>query len=85
MGQPQRSTARRAPSAGATQPLYTRTMPGGGYVRVELLVSDRGAVGAEVDERTLACSELYCVRTCLDQRAHPLLQASARAPPDPPR
>lgn len=32
--------------AGA-QAVYTRTMPGGGYVRVELLVSDRGNVGAE--------------------------------------
>jgi hypothetical protein len=27
--------------------LYTRTMPGGGYVRVELLISDRGAVANE--------------------------------------
>jgi hypothetical protein len=26
----------------AAQPLYTRPMPGGGYVRVELVVSDRG-------------------------------------------
>jgi hypothetical protein len=26
------------------RPLYTRTMPGGGYVRVELVVSDRGDV-----------------------------------------
>jgi hypothetical protein len=28
-------------------PLYTRTMPGGGYVRVELVVSDRGNVSHE--------------------------------------
>ena len=41
--------------------LYTRPMPGGGYVRVELLVSDRGAVANErrrgrvvVEQRTLA-------------------------------
>ncbi len=27
--------------------LYTRPMPGGGYVRVELVVSDRGNVAAE--------------------------------------
>ena len=31
---------------GATA-LYTRSMPGGGYVRVELLVADRGNVGTE--------------------------------------
>ena len=30
-----------------SQAVYTRTMPGGGYVRVELLVSDRGDVRAE--------------------------------------
>jgi hypothetical protein len=28
-------------------PLYARPMPGGGYVRVELVVSDRGAVASE--------------------------------------
>jgi hypothetical protein len=28
-------------------PLYTRTMPGGGYVKVELVVSDRGDVAHE--------------------------------------
>ena len=31
----------------AGQPLYTRPMPGGGYVRVELVVSDRGDVAGE--------------------------------------
>jgi len=35
----------RYPAAG--QPLYTRPMPGGGYVRVELVVSDRGDVASE--------------------------------------
>lgn len=41
--------------------LYTRPMPGGGYVRIELLVSDRGAVATErrrgrvvIEQRTLA-------------------------------
>jgi hypothetical protein len=29
------------------QPLYTRPMPGGGYVRVELVVSDPGDVSSE--------------------------------------
>jgi hypothetical protein len=33
--------------AGASQALYARSMPGGGYVRVELLVSDRGNVAGE--------------------------------------
>jgi hypothetical protein len=33
------------PAAG--QALYTRPMPGGGYVRVELVVSDRGDVTGE--------------------------------------
>ena len=32
---------------GAGQALYTRPMPGGGYVRVELVVSDRGDVAGE--------------------------------------
>ena len=32
---------------GTAQPLYTRPMPGGGYVRVELVVSDRGDVTRE--------------------------------------
>ena len=31
----------------AGQPLYLRPMPGGGYVRVELLVSDRADVSGE--------------------------------------
>jgi hypothetical protein len=35
-----------APPAMIT-PLYTRTMPGGGYVKVELVVSDRGNVAHE--------------------------------------
>lgn len=29
------------------QPLYARSMPGGGYVRVELVVSDRADVASE--------------------------------------
>jgi hypothetical protein len=29
------------------RPLYTRDMPGGGYVRVELVVSDRGNIAHE--------------------------------------
>jgi hypothetical protein len=44
-----------------SEALYTRPMPGGGYVRVELLVSDRGAVATErrrgrvvIEQRTLA-------------------------------
>jgi hypothetical protein len=32
---------------GMAQALYTRPMPGGGYVRVELVVSDRGDVSSE--------------------------------------
>jgi hypothetical protein len=32
---------------GMAQALYTRPMPGGGYVRVELVVSDRGNVASE--------------------------------------
>jgi hypothetical protein len=32
---------------GTAQALYTRPMPGGGYVRVELVVSDRGDVASE--------------------------------------
>jgi hypothetical protein len=35
----------RHPEAG--QALYARSMPGGGYVRVELVVSDRGNVAGE--------------------------------------
>jgi hypothetical protein len=35
----------REPRVG--EALYTRPMPGGGYVRVELVVSDRGAVASE--------------------------------------
>lgn len=30
-----------------SEPVYTRTIPGGGRVRVELVVSDRGAVAQE--------------------------------------
>ena len=44
-----------------SEALYTRPMPGGGYVRVELLVSDRTAVATErrrgrvvIEQRTLA-------------------------------
>lgn len=44
-----------------SEALYTRPMPGGGYVRVELLVSDRAAVATErrrgrvvIEQRTLA-------------------------------
>jgi hypothetical protein len=33
--------------SGAGQALYARSMPGGGYVRVELVVSDRGNVLGE--------------------------------------
>jgi hypothetical protein len=33
--------------SGTGQALYARSMPGGGYVRVELVVSDRGNVGGE--------------------------------------
>jgi len=36
-----------APSGQGATALYTRSMPGGGYVRVELLVADRGNVGHE--------------------------------------
>lgn len=39
-----------ASTDGTVQPaqaLYTRPMPGGGYVRVELVVSDRGDVSLE--------------------------------------
>ena len=32
---------------GVNGPLYMRPMPGGGYVKVELVVSDRGAVARE--------------------------------------
>ena len=46
---------------GASEALYTRPMPGGGYVRVELVVSDRGAIASErrrgrvvIEQRTLA-------------------------------
>ena len=31
----------------AVRSLYTRPMPGGGYVRVELVVSDRGDIASE--------------------------------------
>lgn len=33
--------------SGVGEALYARSMPGGGYVRVELVVSDRGDVGSE--------------------------------------
>jgi hypothetical protein len=36
-----------SPSWHEARPLYTRAMPGGGYVRVELVVSDRGNVEHE--------------------------------------
>ena len=49
----------RTPRAG--EALYTRPMPGGGYVRVELVVSDRGELANErrrgrvvIEQRTLA-------------------------------
>src|SRR3954469_13316587 len=35
------------PEPRRSQPVFTRLMPGGGTVRVELLVSDRGDVGGE--------------------------------------
>jgi hypothetical protein len=45
----------------ASEALYTRPMPGGGYVRVELVVSDRGNVANErrrgrvvIEQRLLA-------------------------------
>jgi hypothetical protein len=37
--------AERAPLT--SEALYTRPMPGGGYVRVELVISDRGAAASE--------------------------------------
>ena len=40
-------TGTAGPIAGQGQPLYARPMPGGGYVRVELVVSDRGDVTGE--------------------------------------
>jgi hypothetical protein len=43
----QRDTGARGRSVGVGAPLYTRPMPGGGYVRVELVVSDRGDVASE--------------------------------------
>ena len=49
----------RAPRA--SEALYTRPMPGGGYVRIELVVSERDAVANErrrgrvvIEQRTLA-------------------------------
>jgi hypothetical protein len=39
--------ARDGVSFSETRALYTRTMPGGGYVKVELVVSDRGNVAHE--------------------------------------
>ena len=40
-------TGTAGPIAGQGQPLYARPMPGGGYVRVELVMSDRGDVTGE--------------------------------------
>lgn len=48
--------AERAPRT--SEALYTRPMPGGGYVRVELVISDRGAA-----------SERRCGRVVIEQRA----------------
>lgn len=45
--QQQGESDRGASEVRAGQPLYTRPMPGGGYVRVELVVSDRGNVASE--------------------------------------
>lgn len=36
-----------ADEARTDEPVYMRPMPGGGYVKVELVVSDRGAVAHE--------------------------------------
>ena len=45
----------------ASEALYTRPMPGGGYVKVELVVSDRSAIANErrrgrvvIEQRSLA-------------------------------
>lgn len=47
MPDPRQEAATADPTVGSRQPLYTRPMPGGGYVRVELTVSDRGDVARE--------------------------------------
>lgn len=44
---PQHDTGAAGTHAVVGQPLYTRPMPGGGYVRVELVLSDRGDVAHE--------------------------------------
>lgn len=41
------SSVRRTNDGSSIRPLYMRTMPGGGYVKVELVVSDRGNVSHE--------------------------------------
>lgn len=43
----QKDTETPAPTSCRAEPLYARSMPGGGYVRVELVVSDRGDVASE--------------------------------------
>jgi hypothetical protein len=43
----QREAGDRGGRQVTSQALYARSMPGGGYVRVELLVGDRGAVASE--------------------------------------
>ncbi|MDB4889185.1 MAG: hypothetical protein JWL61_1040 [Gemmatimonadetes bacterium] len=45
--QPQGASESSTREPRISQPLYTRPMPGGGYVRVELVESDESAVGAE--------------------------------------
>jgi hypothetical protein len=46
---PQEDTLGHEPAGAPREiaPLYTRMMPGGGYVKVELVVSDRGNVAHE--------------------------------------
>lgn len=45
--QPQDAGALRAPGQPTMQALYTRPMPGGGNVRVELLLSEPASLAAE--------------------------------------
>lgn len=47
MEQEQDGMTRAAAGAVTAQPLYLRPMPGGGYVRVELLVAEPANVSAE--------------------------------------
>jgi hypothetical protein len=44
---PQHETDAADRPPGVSQALYARSMPGGGYVRVELVASDRGHVAGE--------------------------------------